>query len=411
MKRVLITAGQVYGKLDDNKIVGNRIRGIWALRFAEYLALHDWRDQDTDGYRVTVLVPDTMARSHIDWHIGKLASSNVRVIRQNGFEDYQEKCLDFAATHDCAVMAAAVVNWIPAEPFSGKMPTKGYQEGDRIDVPFVLAPRVINAMRKVNPKLTLIGCKMLIGSERGELVGAAEDVLRASKAHVVLANDQADLHTKLLVFPDRTVIDLPDLQHANEWEMLYEHLRLLIEDRHWHTEVDPDDADQTAPSSDVNQWLATTRMFDAIARKYRDRFASGGGDLVFGSLLVPLGDGQGYFVSPRTKTALFSSKDAVWVASELDEPTRAIFIGKPGAKATLNAPLLVRMAQTYPGKPVLHLHEQLPDVPTMPYAPPGTDRDSLRDIPGPAFNIEGHGFVSILNNMEHSQHYLEVARE
>jgi len=36
--KVLITAGQVYGRLDDNKLVGNRVRGIWACRFTEHLA-------------------------------------------------------------------------------------------------------------------------------------------------------------------------------------------------------------------------------------------------------------------------------------------------------------------------------------------------------------------------------------
>ena len=30
MKRILITAGSVYAKLDDNKIVSNRARGTWA---------------------------------------------------------------------------------------------------------------------------------------------------------------------------------------------------------------------------------------------------------------------------------------------------------------------------------------------------------------------------------------------
>jgi len=46
---------------------------------------------------------------------------------------------------------------------------------------------------------------------------------------------------------------------------------------------------------------------------------------------------------------------------------------------------------------VLHLHEMLEGVPTVPYAPPGTDRDNWRDLPKGAFNIEGHGFVARLN--------------
>lgn len=36
MKKILITAGPVPGRLDDMKIVSNRARGIWALRLAEF---------------------------------------------------------------------------------------------------------------------------------------------------------------------------------------------------------------------------------------------------------------------------------------------------------------------------------------------------------------------------------------
>ena len=47
---------------------------------------------------------------------------------------------------------------------------------------------------------------------------------------------------------------------------------------------------------------------------------------------------------------------------------------------------------------VLHLHEQLPDVPTYKYTPPGTWRDNDRDITSPVFNIEHHGFIACLGS-------------
>ena len=55
--RVLITAGQVYGRLDDNKLVGNRVRGLWATRFAEWLAER--------GHQVTLVLPDTFASERV----------------------------------------------------------------------------------------------------------------------------------------------------------------------------------------------------------------------------------------------------------------------------------------------------------------------------------------------------------
>jgi phosphopantothenoylcysteine synthetase/decarboxylase len=138
VKSVLITAGPVYGRLDDNKLVGNRTRGIWASRFAEHLM--------KQGYQVTLLLADTENWEHLRTRAFG-SDGRITVVTHHGYDDYAAKCVGMASTHDAAVMAAAVVNWIPANPITGKMPTKGFKEGDIIQVPFVLAARVIDKMR------------------------------------------------------------------------------------------------------------------------------------------------------------------------------------------------------------------------------------------------------------------------
>lgn len=61
-----------------------------------------------------------------------------------------------------------------------------------------------------------------------------------------------------------------------------------------------------------------------------------------------------------------------------------------------NAAALARWAREHPEIEIRD--EQLPDVPTLPYAPPGTVRDNNRILPDcPAFNIKGHGFIKILS--------------
>jgi hypothetical protein len=79
--------------------------------------------------------------------------------------------------------------------------------------------------------------------------------------------------------------------------------------------------------------------------------------------------------------------DGTWVES-----------GSLVPKATMNALLLLRHLKQYPeAAAVLHLHEQLPNWPTAPYAPPGTVRDNLREIVLPIYNIEGHGCIIALD--------------
>ena len=390
MKRVLITAGQVYGMLDDNKLVGNRSRGIWAVKLADTLAMMDFAQEEEDGleydFQITLLVPDTFPKERIEAHINRMAIEKVTVVKHRGFDDYREKCHQLAGEHDYAIMASAVVNWIPTTPVPGKMATKGYKVGDKIDISFYLAPRVIEEMKLYNPTLTIIGCKMLAGADDETLVEAAYGVLRRSKCNVVVANDlTAGLRRKLLVYPDRSVHE-----YDNDWPGFEKALCDLLQDRWWKT-IGQDEPVGSSPAID-----RARLYFDQIVDKYRDRFLHpvDGKDMVFGSLAVPVGKAA-WLVSPRTKGKLFTSKDAVLIQS-FALPGRTIHV-RGLSKATLNAPLLIRTSAAYDNCAVLHLHEEHPMGVTVPYGPPGSERDNSREIVGPVMNIEGHGFVATLN--------------
>jgi hypothetical protein len=404
-KRILITSGTVYGPLDDNKLVGNRVRGIWATKFARWLVER--------GHVVTLLVADIQAASVSE----QLASvrGDLAIIKHSGFWDYQNLCRAFASSHDAAVMAAAVVNWIPAYVIDGKMsttslrelglgqpvPGDGYTSGDTpipgktiVNVPFILAPRVIDRMRIENPKLTLIGCKMTIGASHSALLDAAYKTLVDAKCHAVIANDMNELRLKTVTYPDRASFDF-DIR-VGEGDSFYQHLEAIITDEHFHTA-------SCSPgwTTEQAEYEKAMKLFGRIARKYRARFVqkSPGHGRVFGSIAVRL-DG-GALCSPREKFAEFDGEDSVDVAplTKDDIANREVNVVGRDAKATMNAPLLLRHLDAYPkAAAVLHLHEQLPDVPTVPYAPPGTVRDNLREIVAPIYNIDGHGFIAALDD-------------
>jgi len=375
MKKVLITAGSVYGSIDDNKLVSNRARGVWAIKFAEYLEA--WE------YRVTLLVPDLLPDplGRKNEHNVIRSGPGIQVLHHKGFEDYHYKCLMLAQSHDAMVAAAAVVNWIPAEPIPGKMPTKGYKPGDIISIPFRLAPRVIDEMKVQNPNLTLIGCKMLSGAGHEDLIEAAYHTVLSARCNVVVANDLSHLRDKFLVHQDRTVVSF-----RNDFDGLFRALRDIIEDEHYTTDWLQTNYPVTAPNEAVDWTL----------NQYRGRFIQRAedSDHVFGALFIPTGSTALGLVTPREKNKMFSVKDLVVIKNIHGT---VIQVHGP-SKATLNAPLLARVSQKYPkARAVLHLHEQLSGVPVVPYAPPGTVRDNDREIPGPVFNIEGHGFVACLD--------------
>jgi hypothetical protein len=393
MKRVLVTAGVVYGPLDDNKLVGNRVRGIWAWQFAHWLV--------AQGHEVTLLVADIQEEQMRRVPFGAIRKMDepwgLHIETHKGFWDYQERCRKLTCEHDAAVMAAAVVNWIPEKPFPGKMPTDA-PSGTIMSIPFVLAPRVIDEMRRENPKLTLIGCKMTIGATEDGLVEAAYKTLLGAHCHAVIANDmKLGLRRKLVVHPDRTVVSFT-LTHSptNEAPQFYEHLLHLILDEHYQTRM------SRGWAPDVEQ---ARRLFDRIVERYRTRFIhrSGADERVFGAVAVRVEGGA--LCSPREKDGTFYSTDAVLAELLTEDDYKAHTVrARPlvslsaNWKPSLNAPLLLRHLGQYPrAAAVLHLHEQLPNVSTVPYAPPSTVRDNERGIPGPVYNIEGHGFVAALD--------------
>ena len=366
-KRVLITAGPVYGRLDDNKLVSNRVRGIWAVRFARHLY--------EQGFYITLIIPDTMGvDSDLENRYG------FQIFRHSGFYDYERLCVEQAPRHSAAIMAAAVVNWIPSAPIRGKMPTKQYKPGDVIQVPFTLAPYVIDQMKKANPRLTLIGCKMLVGSEESELISAAYGVLLKAKCHAVVANDMAKgLKRKLIVNKDRSVQVFDD-----DFKGFYDTLVSLIHDDYYQTRLRSKPERESSPADQI---------FDGLVSKHQYRFLPVEGGRVFGALLVRCPKSKGWLVSPREKGEAFTADDAVLVL-ETDWLSLSLTVsGK--IKASLNAPLLIRYSEEYNLDSVLHFHEQVSGLPTLPYAPPGTGRDSHRPLDkldlSQGFNIEGHG--------------------
>ncbi len=413
-KRVLITAGVVYGPLDDNKLVGNRVRGIWASRFAAWL--------DRRGYDVTFLVADTQR----DEILHRLEASGVcgvvgNIITHKGFWDYQEKCLALASEHDAAVMAAAVVNWIPAKPIAGKMSTTSryallkslgaspfdlafngtdlLTPGSIVDIPFILAPRVIDEMRQINPKLTLIGCKMTIGASHTDMMDAAYKTLQGAKCHAVIANDmEVGLRTKYITYADRAAFkfEFPEkvsgVFTSNLDIEFHQQLEGVILDEHFTTVAVPLDAPESFVAIDT---------FNRLVTKYRERFVHkiAGSDLVFGSIAVRTSAGA--LCSPREKGFAFTARQAVDVFWPTDDDlrNRRVRVVYAPSRATMNVTLLLRHLQKYPtAKAVVHLHEHLPDFPTVPYAPPGTVRDNLREIVGPIYNIDGHGCIMALQD-------------
>lgn len=386
--RVLVTGGPVHAHIDAVKIVTNNFKGG---RMADLASkLHETGrllglssdDLVNDYLDVTYLCSkgSTLPRNEVVVDMENFDSEEhilpgVRVIYHNGFDDYREKVVELSKMMDAVILGAAVANLIPKDPIKGKFPSHNYSEGETINIPFVIAPRVINEVRKASPKTTLIGFKLLKGVPHDELIGAAEEILEASGAACVLANDRDDLDTKYVVTKERKefVVYKEDLA-----DFVYD----LVTDEYYRTEL----------SNTIGPTEKDIQRASFLYEKIKDKLVSVSGGHLFGTVAVRSGAAKMSFV---TTTRDKGNSDELWTFVDgVDHKNRIVSAGPH--KPTLNAPLLHHIFETNPDVvAIAHWHgdDEVDEV--YAYAPPGTVRDSIRDIHS-SFKIEGHGIFDLI---------------
>ncbi len=367
MKKILITGGPVHAYLDAVKIITNKFKGGLISELAETF--------NTTGFAEKH--PETINNIHITYLTAKGSKEpdqmyridkSIEVIYHDGFDDYFKKVIDLSKEMDAVILGAAVANLIPKNPLKGKFPSHNYKVGDTIPIEFTIAPRVIDEIKKVNPKCHLFGFKLLSGVPHEELIHAAYEIVLSSKATAVFANDAKDLNTKFAVTKERAE------HQMNRYEMA-SFIWKAINDEYYKTEV------TDKKTLYYNSGLYNLKWF---LSKYENEFTKTPEGYIFGTVAVRMENGA-FFTTGRGKSEL---DDIVYV-NGVDHEKKIVYSVEK--KASLNAPLLDNIFKNNIDCAIIvHLHKQNDKYPTFDYAPPGTVRDSIRNIEG-GFNIRNHG--------------------
>lgn len=365
-RRILITGGPVHAYLDAVKLVTNRFKGGLMAGLAADFA-RDYVCEVTYLCAKGSTVPP--------------AAANLQVVQHDGFDEYRRLVSELAKTHTDVILGAAVANLIPANPWKGKFPSHNYQPGDIVSVDFMVAPRIIDEVKKAAPHVNLFGFKLLSGVDHEELVRAAYGIVLEAKATAVIANDAKDLQQKFIVTRERGVHPVHNLELAGQlWAMMC--------DEHYRSEVTPQ-----LPAELEDERRAFLAEVQQIAERNPRVFVEVEGGLLFGTVAKRRADGVSFWTTARGKREL---EQAVLV-TKVDHQALRVFT--QGERATLNAPLLARIFEAMPEvQTIVHGHVQVPSLPTLPYAPPGTVRDSQRDLSeNNSFNIAEHGCFFLLD--------------
>ncbi|MHA2426997.1 MAG: phosphopantothenoylcysteine decarboxylase domain-containing protein [Candidatus Hermodarchaeia archaeon] len=349
--KILLTAGPIPAKLDSVKVVTNKFKGglsaLAAARLGEY-------------FDVEV----------IKWEGAQLKlPPYIEVTNISDVLDYKDTVLSTEA--DAYILSAAVANLMPVSPWRGKFPSHNYSVGEEFDIKFTIAPRIIDQVKKEYPRSTLIGYKLLDGSEES-LIQAGTDTMRQSRANVVFCNHPKTAKVyKVALTPDGSRIRMTFDEHID-------FIRRTVNLKWYRTIII---AEGLQPSA-VEAWKEVEHLKEIL-----DEVAFYGG---FGTIAVRAQ--RGFATTTRGKKG--NGICFVWSA---DPETRTVIAN---TKATMNAPTIHRMFQAYPeARYILHSHKQIKELPTNPYAFPGTHEEDEMPLKC-AFNVKHHGYYSALNSRE-----------
>ena len=162
MKKILITAGPVHAHLDAVKIITNKFKGGLISQLADDLH-YNYYCYDAELHYVSASALGAKQPSY---------KTNAAFYEHKGFQDY-ERLVELAHKMDAIILGAAVANLIPAKPYAGKFPSHNYKEGEIIPIDFMIAPRVINKVKKVAiPLLTKVSSVFYL-PQKSSLLGQA----------------------------------------------------------------------------------------------------------------------------------------------------------------------------------------------------------------------------------------------
>ena len=352
MKKIIISAGPIPGRLDSIKYITNRFKGGLAFKTAELLSkdfdvtIIKWKYCDYEGELKTIDIED------VDEYMNYMTTNK----------------------YDAYILAGAVANLVPIDPWVGKFPSHNYKVGEEFNIKFTIAPRIIDEIKKNFPHSTLIGYKLFDGTEN-ELIDAGWETLINSKSNAIFCNHPKTAKSKkVMILPDGSI-------HKMNFD---EHIKKIIEiiNIEWYTTKAFDIKDLSVYETEIKKLSKLLEKIKIKKEPYE-----------FGTVAYKLNDG--ILTTTRGK-----KENGFCKIFHVNHAINRIYSTN---KATLNAPFLELLFFDLDGNIILHGHKQLKNVETLPYIFDGTKQyfniiTYIVDKKLTTFNIKNHGYYKIFSS-------------
>lgn len=172
-KKVLVTAGPTWVKIDRVRVITSIFSGETGLRFARYFS--------ELGCNVNLLMGPGRAK------FIKEDFENMEIDHFTYFEDLQsllDQKLD-ESQYDIIIHSSAVSDYNTIDQHDGKLPSGD----DKFNIKLTTTPKLVDGIRVKAPDAFLVKFKLQVGLTKDELLGIAHRSLTHSKAQLIVAND------------------------------------------------------------------------------------------------------------------------------------------------------------------------------------------------------------------------------
>ncbi len=168
-KKFLISTGGTYEEIDSVRGITNRSSGKMGLEIAKEAFIR--------GADVTVVT------GRMEVHVPKV----FKRVRVESTEEMKGEIIKMLPENDVFVSAAAVSDFTVEKTSSGKANKISSEEDLTLNLK--LAPKILNLVKKINPKIFLVGFKAEYNVTEDELVFLARNRIKSSGADFIVAND------------------------------------------------------------------------------------------------------------------------------------------------------------------------------------------------------------------------------
>lgn len=192
-KKVLVSAGATYEKIDEVRGITNRSSGKMGVEIA--------KEAFVRGADVTLI------KGKMNANVPKV----FKVIEVESVNDMRDAVLKQVKNHDVFISAAAVSDFIPK--IEGK--ENKISSSEDIILKLERAPKIIGEVKKINPEIFLVGFKAEYDLSHEELIESASKRIKEHNIDLMVANDVAiegagfggDQNQVILI--DDEIIDVP----------------------------------------------------------------------------------------------------------------------------------------------------------------------------------------------------------